>query len=88
MVLLHDHSPLYAEICIYYIDQIHSGAIKPAPLLSPWRIAEQFKTLQVWQKWRVDNIHVLGPLLLIGPLVCGLMCVLAAANRFGDFFEG
>lgn len=43
--LLHDHPdnpPLYAEICIYYIDQIHSGTIKPGQLLPPaWQVAEK-----------------------------------------------
>lgn len=43
--LLHDDPddpPLYAEICIYYIGQIHSGTIKPGQLLPPaWRIAER-----------------------------------------------
>jgi len=43
--LLHDgpdSPPLYAEICTYYIDQIHSGSIKPGQLLPPARrVAEQ-----------------------------------------------
>jgi DNA-binding GntR family transcriptional regulator len=43
--LLHDdpdYPPLYAEICTYYIDKIHSGCIKPGQLLPPARrIAEQ-----------------------------------------------
>jgi len=44
--LLHNHlddPPLYAEICIYYIHQIHSGAIRPGQLLPPaWRIAKRY----------------------------------------------
>jgi DNA-binding transcriptional MocR family regulator len=43
--LLHDHPddpPLYAGICIHYIDKIHSGSIKPGQLLPPaWRVAEE-----------------------------------------------
>jgi DNA-binding GntR family transcriptional regulator len=37
-----DLPPLYVEICMYYIDRIHSGSIKPGQLLPPaWRVAEQ-----------------------------------------------
>jgi GntR family transcriptional regulator/MocR family aminotransferase len=43
--LLHDDPdspPMYAEICTYYIGQIHSGSIKPGQLLPPTRrVAEQ-----------------------------------------------
>jgi hypothetical protein len=55
------HPPLYAEICIYYIDQIYTDTIKPGQLLpSAWRSAEQYGVSPRTARRGVQLLSTLG----------------------------